>query len=100
MKTTNRIIKNLCGAVISLVLVFGLAVLASSTTIGATIADPAIAFISRSDAAGAFLSVMNADGSNVKKLIGNIISGTSSYPAKPNWSPDGQWITFEAYSQI
>jgi Tol biopolymer transport system component len=100
MKTTNRIIKNLCGAVLSLVLVFGLAALASSTTSGATIADPAIAFISTSDAAGAFVSVMNADGSNVKKLIGNIISGTYSYPAKPNWSPDGQWITFEAYSQI
>lgn len=91
MKTTNRIIKSLRGAVLSRVLPFGLAALASSTSIGQTIADPAIAFISSSASPGAVLSVMNANGSNIKPLF----SSKSGYPGRPNWSPDGQWIAFD-----
>lgn len=94
MKTTNRIIKSLCGAVLSLIHAFGLLALSSSTAIAQTIADPAIAFISSSPS-GAALSVMNANGSNIKPLF----SSKSGRPGWPNWSPDGQWITFSLDSR-
>jgi len=55
-----------------------------------------IAFVSNretEEGPGQFIFVMNADGSEVRRLTSN---GADS----PNWSPDGAWITYSWFDDI
>lgn len=80
---------------IALTLVTAAGLLVTGTA-QAQIADPAIAFISSSTPTGPVLTVMNADGSNLKSLVGG--KGATIYT--PNWSPDGQLIAYQGLKNI
>ena len=65
---------------------------------GASVFSPdgfQVAFVSGSDplGLGSYLHVMNADGSEARKLSDDILDVASSY----SWSPDGRWIVYVSH---
>ena len=59
-----------------------------------------IAFMHSTPTLGHHLYVMDADGTKVTQLTGNLLPPAGTYipsPSEPVWSPDGRWIALTSY---